>query len=112
MVTESSLSNYALSSDFVQKYALGTGLLEDRIPESDIVITAPMVVLIDALIRTQRDSLPFEQLEAGTGLGTSDLRSAIDKCEEENLVRLESGGVQLNKDSEVVEAIIEVHETS
>lgn len=108
MVNESSLTTFSQASEFVQQYALGNGLLETQMPGSDIVFTGPMVILIDALIRTG-NSLPFDQLEAGTGLDKSTLRSAVDKCEEEQLITLEEGGISLNEESEIVEVIKEIH---
>lgn len=108
MVDESSLTVYSKSSEFVQQYALGKGLLSDTIPENDIVFTGPMVILLDALIRST-NALPFSELEAGTGLEIEKLRSAIDKCEENDLIRLEDGGITLNKDSDTVDILLDMH---
>lgn len=108
MVDESTLTTYSQSSSFVQKYALGSGLLSEEIPESDIIFTGPMVILLDAVIRT-KDPLPFDELEAGTGLEKSDLRSAVDGCEEQDLIVLEDGGISLNEGSDIVEIIGDIH---
>lgn len=109
MVDESSLTTFSTSSKFVQQYALGNGLLEGQMPETDIIFTGPMIILIDALIRTN-NSLPFDQLEAGTGLDKSTLRSAVDKCEESDIIVLEDGGISMNEDSDTVRILKEVHQ--
>lgn len=111
MVDESTLTTYSKSSSFVQTYALGKGLLSDEVLESDIVFTGPMVILLDALVRT-KDPLPFDELEAGTGLGKSDLRSAVDICEDHGLIILEGGGISLNDESDIVQIIRDVHKQS
>ena len=109
MVKGSQLTKFSKSSEFVQQYALGQGLLSSRIPELETTFTTAMIIVIDVFIRKEGQSFQIEDLAAGTGLEEETIQSALEKLTNNNFIITEGDAYTLNSESDIVEIMREEH---
>lgn len=109
MVKESQLTRFSESSKFVQQYALGNGLLSSHIPETDVVFTSSMIVVLDVLVRKNSQSFTPEELAAGTGLDEDTIQSVLEDFLEKGFVEEVGGEYTLNNSDELMQIVKEEH---
>lgn len=107
MVRADELTAYSKASPLVKRYAIGMDLLSSRIPETDVVFTAPMIIVLDALIRQGERAYTVEDLSAGTGLEEDVVKETLEECQGHGFIVEVEGGFKLDRSDEIVKILIE-----